>query len=516
MQKHLFIFLVLTQVISALYAQEKELNLHVIKSETFQDDKKITVLIDSKSDTDGGVVTIRSFHKLMGGKLLGYYIEHYNKKLELVKSHTLEYEQNRIRGLIVNNDKVHLIESIVNKKEKTYDFNVLTSSLNEFNFTRKNLLSFDNDKFKEFFGYPIGSFLKVLDNRNLNYTLRGSELADVVLSKNNKFFSVNLYKLYNKNVKIEVNVFDNELNMVHQNELTREIKPRLFEFKDMTINEENGEVYVFGKIKDKKQKSKYYYEIYKIASKGTNQLSLKNDDHFISTLSVVKDHGRLACVGFYSDEKENRYKGVVRFNIDDSEFQLTNTSFNPFSDQFLNDKYGDKKKKDKELRNLSVNSCFMDESGNVVINAEEYFVMQFVQPDKTKEVAHFDDIVSCKISENGELLWSRNINKKQKGYNFTSYSTLTGEGKVYFLFNANDEIRKISDNRIQFGEYSSEAPNIFAVAIGTEGNVDYQKIVPNQGDIIYQVRDGVFNANRSEVIMLGRNKKDKKLIKISL
>ena len=136
--------------------------------------------------------------------------------------------------------------------------------------------------------------------------------------------------------------------------------------------------------------------------------------------------------------------------------------------------------------------------------------------NNTSVTHYFNDIVSCKISQEGALLWSRNINKLHRGISYSSFESISKNDKIYHLINASENVKKISDGRIQFGEYSKETPNIYAISIDSEGVMDYDVIVPAESGFIYEVRMGTLNKDKSEIIILGRSKKDKKLVKISL
>lgn len=520
MKKRLLTLLILILLAQVGITQENKFGLKVIKSEIFQDDKKTTILQDSKSDGKGGLVVLRSFHKLFGGKLLGHYIDHYDSQLKLIKSYTLEDDGNLIKGMMVSNNKIHIIKSF--KNEKSYDFIVLTSELSEFNFKKNTLIQINETEFKDFFNYPLKSYYKAIKLNNLfNASSDWSNeenIAEISFSKKQHFFSIVVRPILGKTIKLRSYIFDNQFKPVSEHTFEKEIKKKFFKINDLHLDDTNGSLHFISKVTNKKSKKdiNYHYELYKLDNEGESQLILDTQNQHIGSLKIIKDHGRLSCVGFYSDKKESRYKGVSLYAIDPSTLKSKGAYFQPFSEQFLADKYGDKNRK-KELYNLEFRSAFMNENGDVIINAEEHKVVIISSANSTKtSIKHyFNDIVSCKISQEGRLLWARNINKAQRGINYSSFRSISRNGKIYHLINASEEIKKISDGRIQFGEYNKKTPNIYVISLDSEGVLDYDVLVPAESEIIYQVSNGTLNNDKSEIIILGSTKKDKRLVKIS-
>ena len=342
--KRIFILLVFIFQAQIGKTQNNKFGLKVTKSEIFKDDKKITKLLDSKSDGKGGLVVLRSYDKsslsINVDRIAGYYIDHFDDELKLIKRHTIERKKNLIRKLIVSNNKIHLIETFRNKKQKTYDFNVLSSSLETFNFTKKNLISLDKAKFKEIFGTPMAAFYISSKTNNLN-GITVNSILDITLSKENHFFSIVLNPIFGKTVKYKHYLFNDTFEKIYEKSFEKDIKRRLFDIHDIHIDDTDNSMYMISKVKkNKKEKQendgdiKYHYELYKFTKEGEVQLKLDTQNHHIGSLNIIKDHGKLSCVGFYSDKNDSRYKGVALYVIDPESMQSKGAFFRPFQNSF--------------------------------------------------------------------------------------------------------------------------------------------------------------------------------------
>src|SRR5690606_6443932 len=115
-----------------------------------------------------------------------------------------------------------------------------------------------------------------------------------------------------------------------------------------------------------------------------------------------------------------------RFNLDLKSLATSSESFQPFSEKFMIEKYG--KVKEKLKSSLSYRNTFMLENGDVIINSEEFWMDG--SGDYVNANRIYKDIISCRISGNGELVWAKNINKKQNAWSldnipFLSYASTT-------------------------------------------------------------------------------------------
>ncbi|UWX55112.1 hypothetical protein NYZ99_00200 [Maribacter litopenaei] len=115
------------------------------------------------------------------------------------------------------------------------------------------------------------------------------------------------------------------------------------------------------------------------------------------------------CLGFYADRKDNRYNGISYFKLNPNTLEIESQKFNPFSEQFMMDKFG--REDDKTLKNLVFKGMNITSKGNILFNAEEYFTSTSTQANSSGGRVlvtryHHNDIVSAKLSGEGDLIWA--------------------------------------------------------------------------------------------------------------
>lgn len=514
--------LLLIFFVFSYFIQAQEISIKNKSSEVFKDDKKNTDLLFSESDGAGGFVTVRQYVSGLMQRPKGYYIDHYSENLKHLSEAEIEIDDNQIMGLMVKDNSIFLLESYLDKKADTYTFNVLESPINKLDFKKKStLISLSEDEFTKYFGVGIGPFFI----SNLNQ-YDSSPFGEVSFSRDNNFFAVN-FDIKNKEAQTQkLFVFDTNFNPVWDRTFTRDIKDKDFRYENLDVDDANGNVYILGKINDKDSKkddkTDYHFELYKITATTENSVSFDSNNNFVGSLFTVRGTDNISCVGFYSEKNDSRYKGVVRYNLNPESLEITKSSFMPFSTEFINDKYG--KVKDKELRNLKFKSAFINESGEIVLNAEEQYTtwMSSGMNSGGRTIFHYDDIVSVKMSKDGELIWARNINKKQATSgtfdDYLSFSCSVVNDDTYIFINCSDKIRKISNDRIEFKQGNIKKANLYAIKIDADGNYTYKNIVDNdKTEVPYFVRQSIRTGNDGhEMVLIGRDGKKKQFLKLNI
>lgn len=502
----------------------QDISIKSSQSEVFKDDKKHTELLFSEGDGEGGFVTVRVYLSGLMKQPKGYYVEHYNKELKLLKETEFEIDNNTFQGLMINNGTVYIMEAAWNKEEELYKFNVLESPLANFEFSSQTLFTLAESDVKRYFGVGIGIFFF---NNGWNQMDSGA-LGEVTFSKNKNFFAVN-FDIKDKETQTQLlYVFDKDLTQVFRKEFKRNIEDKYFNYENVDVDDTTGDIFLLGKVfenestKSKKGgKANYHYELHKINAGGETQASFKTDENFVGSLFTLRSENSISCAGFYSEKNDHRYKGVCRFNLDPTSLSITKKSFVPFSEEFINDKYG--KVKDKELRNLTLRSKHLTPNGDIVLNAEEFYITQHTMMSanggmNTKITYHYDDIVTVKISEEGQLVWARNINKRQATsggqMEYLSFSSTIVNDDTYLFINCSDKIRTIKNDRLEFKEGSS----LFAIKIDSDGNYSYKSILNDKdAEVPFFVRQGISTTlDGKEMVFVGRKKSKKQFLKINI
>ncbi len=504
--------------VNLFYAQE--IPNSIIKSEVFKDEYKHSFISLVEDDGNNGVFIVRSYQGGVFSSGAGYYFEHYDSNLKLIKDY--EYEMKRsefekygsILGVVKNGDQVSLIDFVYNTKEKAFVCSALTSSINAFNFAKKELfrLPYEDVMKSQWFGEN-----QFDGDSGTNFILNEDKTA-FVITIDIKDKSKETHKIF---------LFDNKLNKKIEHDFKRDIKDKKFKYENIDVSKDGNNLYLLGKVftdekKKKKEGGKYQYELTRISKEGQATQVFDTDEHFSGSLKTIVFQDKLTCIGFYSDRKDYRYKGISYFELDPITLAIRKSKYNPFTEQFIIDKYG--KSKDKELKNLSFRGLMVTEQNEIVFNAEEYYVTSHYHMNPsggggyTTYSYHYDDIVSAKLANDGSIIWARNINKRQSTSGDDSYISYTSTVKgndTYFFINTGEKVKKLSNDRIQFGQTSAKKSNLNIIRITPDGNFDFQEILDDKdSEVPFMVSEGAVSKN--SVYFIGRKGKKKQILKVSL
>ncbi len=152
MKKTILFFFLFT----AFIAKAQQDTLKVAVSEIFNDEKYKTSLLFAKEDANGDIFSVRNYYSSISNPK-GYYIEHFNKDLKLLKRTIVEVDRNEIKGLFLTEDSVILLQFQYNYKAKEYAFATLTSSKVDFNFSEKQIYSINRNRLDKYDHFGIRS-----------------------------------------------------------------------------------------------------------------------------------------------------------------------------------------------------------------------------------------------------------------------------------------------------------------------------------------------------------------------
>lgn len=513
MKKLLFI-LSLGFCLTTLHAQDADIPCKIQKSDIFKDEYRNSQLVCVNGDANGGVVMVRSY---LGSFSTGYYFEHYDSSMKLVNEFHYELKAGVILGTLVNDNKVHMVEFTYDKIAKAYMCIVNTADINDFKFTPKELFRLEREEVK----------MGVLFNGN---NFDNDYLARMLVGSGGGAFAISI-DINDRDEKKEMRkiyVYDAGLNLKIENFFKRDIKDRRFKFKNIEVSE-NGEVaYLLGlaetpESQQKKEGGKYQYELSRITNSSIKTQVFDTGDHYTQSLVTVLKKDRIACVGFYSDRNDKRFKGLCYFDMDPETLEVKTTAFNPFTEQFMIDKYG--KNKEKELKFIAFKNVYLAPNNDIIINAEENYVTSVRVGGMNNmgatyyNVFHYDDIISARLSNEGSLVWARNINKRQKTddvASYISYSSINKNDNTYFFINTGDKVTKLSNDRIQFGQKSVNRSNLNVIKMDGTGNFEFKQLLDDkENEVPFMVANGAA-AGEGNIYFLGRRGKKKQILKLSL
>jgi hypothetical protein len=342
--------------------------------------------------------------------------------------------------------------------------------------------------------------------------------------------SVNTNTSGSENEMNKMYVYDMNLNLKIEHHFERDIKARKFFYNSIEISEDGLTAYVLGRLKTegsrkKEEGGRYEYELTRITNSGSQAISFDTDQHYAISLKTIIKGNAIACVGFYSDKEDNRYKGLCYFDIDPATMEIKNSKFNPFTEQFMIDKYG--KNKDKELKTLEFKEVYVNDKNEIIFNAEETYITRSYGTSmgagtgSTIESYHYDDIISAKLADNGDLVWARNINKRQEVDDlfepiaFISYTSIIKGDETYFFINTGDKVRYLRNDRVEFGQASRKNSNLNVIRINKDGDFDFKEVLNNEdNEVPFMTLNGAKSGN--SIYFMGRSGKKKQLLKLSI
>lgn len=354
----------------------------------------------------------------------------------------------------------------------------------------------------------------------------GDSGTNFIVNEDKTAFAITI-DIKDKNTEThKVFLFDNKLNKKIDHDFKRDVKDKKFKYENIDVSKDGNNLYLLGKVytdekKKKKEGGKYQYELTRISNSGQVTQVFDTEEHFSGSLKTIVFEDKLTCIGFYSDRKDYRFKGISYFELDPITLAIRKSKYNPFTEQFMIDKYG--KSKDKELKNLSFRGIMITQQNEIVFNAEEYYMTSqyHMMPNGGgywTYTYHYDDIVSAKIATDGNIIWARNINKRQATSGDDSYISYTSTIKgndTYFFINTGEKVKKLSNDRIQFGQTSTKKSNLNMIRITPDGNFDFQEILDDKdSEVPFMVSDGAISKN--SVYFIGRKGKKKQILKVTL
>lgn len=500
------------------YAQ----NIHcdVKQSGVFKDEYKNSKIILVEDDGMGGVLVVRSYYGGVFSSGRGYYFEHYDSNLKLIKEYEMEMKYSddekysSVLGLIKKDDEIHLINFLYNKKDKAFICSALTSKIADFKFNRKELFRLKSEELKQFsfFGSTSG-----FDN---------DSGAQMIINEDKNAFTITVDIVDKNSETHKIYLYDDGLNQKIEHVFKREVKDKKFKYENIDVSKDGNTLYLLGKVKTDEKKNKkeggmYQYELTKITKNSEKTQVFDTDEHFAASLKTIIFEDRLTCIGFYSDRKDSRFKGVVYYELDPTTLEIKKAKYNPFTEQFIIDKYG--KNKDKELKNLSFRKILINDNNEIIFNAEEHYVTSHRANSTngggyTYYIYHYDDIVTVKLNQGGEIVWARNINKRQSTNDDEAYISYTSTAKgedTYFFINTSEKVKKLSNDRILFGQTSAKKSNLNIIRVNNNGDFDFKEILDDKdSEVPFMVSDGAISGDN--IYFIGRKGKKKQLLKISL
>ena len=529
----------------SLFSQNVPVKTH--KSTLFEDDFKKSILVLGEKTHENEIILVRSYKASAISPLNGFYIEKYDanlkplKEFELKMKHPLSEKNNLVLGVFYANKKVNIIEIYFDLKEKTY---ICRNNIvdDNFNLITKELFRITKEKMKELGSFNLQQKFFEANNKNLPDVNSGNfnTSTDRVLSFS--FFGNSTKpRVYNSDISIVINenrtsysiildyknpeqegfllyLFNAESEQLFFKEELIQSKEKNYVLQNFQVSEDGKSVFILAKnYNNKVKKLNYSFELSQISASETKIKTIEIEDKFIKSLKLNFHNNSIYCIGFYSEKSYEDNDGLCFFKFNKANLESEKVKFSKFTDQFIQDKFG--KETDKDIKDLKIKTILFEDDA-IILNAEEEYEYTNNSPNSNGAVTYvFNDIVSAKLNTDGDLIWSRNINKKQSytysDDSYISYFSTIKNGSSYVFINASEKIKELKNERVEFKDVNPNKANLYLLTIDSSGNFTYQLLLnEDQIEVPFSVSKGILIDD--SCYFIGRKGKKKQLLKVTL
>jgi len=355
-------FILLTIGVWGSYAQDSDIAYTL--GETHNDKHKYSNLLSIAADGNGGTVVVRSYFSGIVLKPKGYLVEHYNANMELLSEYNYKLKDANFVEAYVRNGQVYLLFLEYNYTKLAYEYQVHRSPFTEFNFTKEILLSIASDLVQE-----------PLDRNYYNRNFSSGFTTSVLFNDEKSAFAITTHFKKRKENKHYIHVFDASLRKLMEHDFSDEVEEKNYAFENIVFSADLSNAYLMGKAYFKKKRisakeRKFQYELVRISASNKSIQAFDTPGKFPEALKPVFKGSELLCLGFYADRKDNRYNGIAYFSLQPRSLEILSEKFNPFSEQFMMDKFG--REEGREITNLVFKGMDITKDGHILFNAEEH------------------------------------------------------------------------------------------------------------------------------------------------
>ncbi|NER09789.1 hypothetical protein SAMN06265375_101692 [Muriicola jejuensis] len=486
--------------------------------EKYNDRYKYSNLLTIEDDGKGGSLMVRAYYTGLILTPKGYLIEHYDENLQLISEYNYKLKDGEFVHGYFRNGQLYLLFLDYNMEAEAYEYWVHRSPIEPFSFTAEKLLSFSSA--------PVNN---PLDKNYYNRNFNSGFSTTVLFPEDRNSFLISTHFKKGKDNRHEIYLYSSSLKQVMYQDFSAEVEEKNYAFERVEVSNDLSQVFIVGKAYFKKRRftaleRKFQYELIRLTPSGIKTLTFDSEGKYSESLTPLYNRGDLICVGFYADRKDNRYNGLSYFRVDPSTMEIKVKKYNPFTEQFMFDKFG--QEYDKEVQNLVFKNATVTPDNHILFNAEEYFVTQSIQANSSGgrirvERFHHNDIVSAKLDPNGNTVWARNINKSevtQGDGDYASYSALTRDGKTYFFISTAAENPQVLNNeRIIFKQGLSRNRNVFVIQLDGQGQMSYEKIIDSKdARLPLMVSNPLIDSSEGKILFYAKRGTKKQLVNVAI
>ncbi|MGB6152386.1 MAG: hypothetical protein WBG48_10365 [Pricia sp.] len=484
--------------------------------ENYSDRYKYSTLLSTDTSAENESVFVRTYYGGYPLRPKGHFIEIYDADLNLVRDYNYKYAGEHMVDGFVKNGQLYLLELVYSEKQRAYQYTIHQSPLHDFNFTERVLLSI-----------PSKEVINPLAVSKYNRNFGNGFSTAVYFNDQRSAFAITVHHREGRDEKYTVYLYGTDLKQQLSYDFTAQITEKNYAFENIEVSKDLKTLYLTGKAFYKKRRfdaaeRRFQYELVKINASGQQIQEFNDVGRLPESLKPVLSGGDLKIVGFYADRKDNRYNGLVYFNLDARSLAIKQKKYNPFSDQFMLDKFG--REVDAELKNLIFKDVHITPDNNILFSAEEYYETkgEDISEGGTQitDRYHYNDIVVAKLDASGDMVWARNINKSevtQGDASYASYSAYGDGDNMYFFINSGENPQRMSKERIMFKQGYGRTPNMFVIKVDADGELSHKKLVDDKDvRLPIMVSRPLVNKTTDHLLFYAKRGSRKQLIQVSV
>jgi len=515
LRKSVFLLIFLVAFVTT---KAQEIPIEHTIGEKYNDRYKYSNLLTISDNEKGGTILVRAYYTGMILRPKGYFIETYDKDLQLVSEYNYKLKNANFVDGYVRNGQVYLLFLDYNYDTFSYEYVVHRSPIEDMTFTQETILSIRSDEVRE-----------PLDRNYYNRNFTSGFTTSVLFDDAKSAFVISTHFKKGKNNQHFIYLFDTSLRKIITQDFSAEVEEKNYSFENIAFSKDLQNVYIVGKAYFKKKRfqaneRKFQYEMIKISKVETKIQTFDDAGKYSEALKPVLAGEKLVCLGFYADRKDNRYNGLSYFEVEPNTLAIKAKKYNPFSNQFMMDKFG--REDDKQIKNLVFKNVAVNKDGSILYNAEEYFVTTSVQANSSGgrikvERFHHNDIVSAKLNTSGDVEWIRNINKAEVTQGdgaYASYSSYCKNGKTYFFIStASENPQLLTGERLLFKQGLSRNRNVFAIQLDEAGKISFEKLIDDKdARLPLMVSTPLVDAKNDNLLFYAKRGTKKQLVRVAI
>ncbi|WP_041326918.1 hypothetical protein [Robiginitalea biformata] len=465
-------------LLAAWVCGAQEMPVDYMFGEKYNDRYRYSNLVTFSESAQGNKVLVRAYYTGLILRPKGYLIERYNPQLELIDEYNYKFRGADFLDGFVANGQLYLLFLSYDPERLSYTYSVHQTPVGAYNFTRKDLLTI-----------PSVYVENPVDKNYYNRKFNSGFSTTLLFDREQKAFALSLHHKKGDVNKHRILVYNFNMQPVMDVDFSASVEEKNYAFEALEMAPDHSAAYLvakayFRKRRFKAEERKFQYELIKLARDGAQTASYDREGFYSEALKPILRNGKLICVGFYADRKDERYNGLEYLEVDPQTLQAGIHKYNPFSHQFMVDKFGSES--EKAIKNLVFKDVHFTPDGSLLFNAEEYFVTNSIQDNGSGgrlrvERFHHNDIISVRLDSRGDLVWARNINKTEVTQGdgaYASYSAYSKDGHTYFFIcTAADNPQLLNNERLIFRQGLSRNRNVFLIRLNPEGRISWEKII---------------------------------------